>query len=44
MNRPPMIFAFLLGIRFAAQRLEEARLGIDADDLHAKVVGEDLIT
>ena len=34
--------ALLLGIGFAAQRVEEARFGIDADDLHAEVVGEDL--
>ena len=34
--------ALLLRIGLAAQRVEEARLGIDADDLHAQVLGEDL--
>ena len=34
--------ALLLGIVLAAQRVEKARFGVDADDLHAEVVGEDL--
>ena len=41
-EQPADDLALLLRVGLAAQRVEEARFGIDADDLHAQVVGEDL--
>ncbi len=41
-EQPTDDLALLFRVGFAAQRVEEARFGIDTDDLHTQVVGEDL--